>query len=470
MNQLPHSPEAERAVLGGLLLTPKKLYETAELIQPSDFYFDQNASVFRLILSMASADKPIELVSVIEEISTQGSPEDYGGYTYLASLSDNIPSTENILHYAGIIKEKAKRRQLITAAKGIIDEATHGTQPAEELLSLAEKKVFDVRGDTARLAGVQSLLDAAKKRRIAWKSIVAGDRSECVPTGFEDFDNHYGGWPRGYVSFIGGRPAQGKTLVAVSMMMRAAELGVPQGIISIEMPTGKLVDRMASALTGLSVARIHERDEKTEQAFADAATTLEAYDLYVDDEASSLTAVESSIRRMARQYGCQVIWIDYYQLIRPRARKEENQSVGLDDIGNTLREIAKQEGIAIVSLLQFNQQVDENRVGKRKGIPAPRMSRGSEGVYLHAALYFGIYRQFHYHPPEKPSGGEYDQTRLSQMYQPLELICLKSRERAPRDIGMWVQLETQRLFGSQDEGFNVPDWGDVVKSRAYGRA
>ena len=197
MNQLPHSPEAERAVLGGLLLTPKKLYETAELIQPSDFYFDHNASVFRLILSMASADKPIELVSVIEEISTQGSPEDYGGYTYLASLSDNIPSTENILHYAGIIKEKAKRRQLITAAKGIIDEATHGTQPAEELLSLAEKKVFDVRGDTARLAGVQSLLDAAKKRRIAWKSIVAGDRSECVPTGFEDFDNHYGGWPRG---------------------------------------------------------------------------------------------------------------------------------------------------------------------------------------------------------------------------------------------------------------------------------
>ena len=359
---------------------------------------------------------------------------------------------------------------MITAAKGIIDEATHGTQPAEELLSLAEKRVFDVRGDTARLAGVQSLLDAAKKRRIAWKSIVAGDRSECVPTGFEDFDNHYGGWPRGYVSFIGGRPAQGKTLVAVSMMMRAAELGVPQGIISIEMPTGKLVDRMASALTGLSVARIHERDEKTEQAFADAATTLEAYDLYVDDEASSLTAVESSIRRMARQYGCQVIWIDYYQLIRPRPRKEENQSVGLDDIGNTLREIAKQEGIAIVSLLQFNQQVDENRVGKRKGIPAPRMSRGSEGVYLHAALYFGIYRQFHYHPPEKPSGGEYDQTRLSQMYQPLELICLKSRERAPRDIGMWVQLETQRLFGSQDEGFNVPDWGDVVKSRAYGRA
>ena len=253
-------------------------------------------------------------------------------------------------------------------------------------------------------------------------------------------------------------------------MMRAAELGVPQGIISIEMPTGKLVDRMASALTGLSVARIHERDEKTEQAFSDAATTLEGYDLYVDDEASSLTAVESSIRRMARQYGCQVIWIDYYQLIRPRARKEENQSVGLDDIGNTLREIAKQEGIAIVSLLQFNQQVDENRVGKRKGIPAPRMSRGSEGVYLHAALYFGIYRQFHYHPPEKPSGGEYDQTRLSQMYQPLELICLKSRERAPKDIGMWVQLETQRLFGSQDEGFQVPDWGDVVKSRAYGRA
>jgi len=470
MNHAPHSPEAERAVLGGLLLTPKKLYEVAELIQPSDFFFDQNSSVFRVLLSMAASNKPIELVSLIEEVSSQGNPADYGGYTYLTSLSDEIPSTENLLHYAGIIQEKSKRRQLIKAARGIIDEATHGTQPAEDLLSLAEKKVFDVRGDSERLAGVQSLMDATRKRRTAWKAIVSGDRSECVPTGFDDFDNHYGGWPRGYVSFIGGRPAQGKTLVAVSMMMRAAELGVPQGIISIEMPTGKLVDRMASALTGLSVAKIHERDEKTEQAFADAATTLEEYDLYVDDEASSMTAVESSIRRMARQYGCQVIWVDYYQLIRPRVKTEDNQSVGLDDIGNTLREIAKQEDIAIISLLQFNQQVDENKVKGRTGIPAPRMSRGSEGVYLHAALYFGIYRQFHYHPPEKPMGGHYTPSSLSTMYQPLELICLKSRERAPKDIGMWVQLETQRLFGSQDEGFNVPDWGDLIRSRAYDQA
>ena len=106
MNQLPHSPEAERAVLGGLLLTPKKLYETAELIQPSDFYFDHNASVFRLILSMASADKPIELVSVIEEISTQGSPKTMAG----TPISHRCRTTFQALRTSSTTLESLRKR------------------------------------------------------------------------------------------------------------------------------------------------------------------------------------------------------------------------------------------------------------------------------------------------------------------------------------------------------------------------
>ena len=469
-NQLmPNSADAEKAVLGCLLLDSSKLGKVLETICSDDFYYQQNKNLFKLLVDFSRENKPIELLSVVQEITDTGKPDDYGGISHVYTLSDNVPSSEGIVYYSKIIKDKALRRSLIQTARRIEDAAIDEAVSTADLLSSVEKDVFEIRNEDENVSGIVPMFKAVSERKKTWKRIQSGERSEYIKTGFPVIDNHYGGWPRGYVSFMGGRPAIGKTMVATSMMLRSANIGIPQGMVSIEMTKGKLVDRMISSITGVSVDLLHSGDESAAEAFADAAEFLAGHDLYVDDSSTRISAVENSIRRMSRQFKCQVVWVDYYQLIRPD-RRSDKVTADLDEISDRLRLIAKQEDIALVSLLQFNQLVDQNKVNRRTGIPAARMARGSEGVYLHAGLYFGIYRQFRYHPPLRVSRKPYRPDELATMFQPIELLCLKSRERAPRDIGLWTQLSTQRIWDPNDDGFVPPDWGDEIQSRAYSKA
>jgi len=465
-NQMPESADAERAVLGCIIQNSNKLGYALELISKDDFFYLKNKNIFSLFIDLSRDSKPIEVLSVVQEISDSGKIEDYGSLEYVCSLGDHAPSPEGIGYYAKIVKDKSVRRKLIQTANQIQHKASDESVSTSELLSSVEKEIFEIRTSDENIAGIVPMFKAVGERKKVWKKIQSGERSEYIKTGFDIIDNHYGGWPRGYASFIGGRPSIGKTMVATSMMLRSASIGIPQGMVSIEMTKGKLVDRMISSITGVSVDRLHNGDEDAMEAFSDAAEFLAGHDLYVDDSSTRISAVENSIRRMARQFKCQVVWVDYYQLIRPDRRSDKVTS-DLDEISDRLRLIAKQEDIALVSLLQFNQMVDQNRVNRRMGIPEARMSRGSEGVYLHAGLYFGIYRQFHYHVPSKVGGEAYRPDELARMFQPIELLCLKSRERAPRDIGLWTQLSTQRIWDPTDDGFSPPDWGDEINSRAY---
>lgn len=463
---LPESAEAERAVLGCIIRDPSKLGLVLEQLSIDDFFYMKNKNIFNIFIDLSRESKPIETLSIVQEITDSGRTQEYGELEYICSLGDHAPSAEGVGYYANIVKDKSVRRQIIQTAIEIQSKASDEAVPTPELLCSAEKEIFDIRQDDNGNVGIVPMFKAVGQRKKTWGQIRSGERSEYIKTGFNIIDSHYGGWPRGYVSFIGGRPSMGKTMVSTSMMLRSASIGIPQGMISIEMTKGKLVDRMISSITGLPIDRLHNGDDEAAEAFMDAAEFLAGQDLYVDDSSTRISDIENSIRRMARQFKCKVVWIDYYQLIRPN-RRSNQVTADLDEISDRLRLIAKQEDIALVSLLQFNQMVDQNKVNKRVGIPEARMSRGSEGVYLHAALYFGIYRQFNYHVPSKAIGGKYRPDELANMFQPIELLCLKSRERAPMDVGLWTQLSTQRIWDPTDDGFKAPDWGDEINSRAY---
>ena len=246
-------------------------------------------------------------------------------------------------------------RRLSLAAKQILGHLDDLTLPPDEIVNFAETSILDVSGEIDSIQGILSIKEAAAERKASWRKIMDGQEVEYVPTGFGSFDEHYVGWPRGYMTIIGGRPEIGKTMFLVSAVLRAAMSGIPQGVLSIEMPRWKLIDRMASIIAGVPITGLHEKSDKDAELVMEAADTLMKEPIFLDDSSSTADSVESSIRRMARQHGCKVIWIDYLQLIRPPAHlpASRNRSWEVDEISETLRRCAKQENVAIVSLMQL---------------------------------------------------------------------------------------------------------------------
>tara|TARA_R110000824_G_scaffold116395_3_gene267795 strand:- start:8079 stop:9191 length:1113 start_codon:yes stop_codon:yes gene_type:complete len=366
--------------------------------------------------------------------------------------------------YAQRISRCHKLRQLRTATNEILVNLEEFELEPEEIIRKAESSVLGVSGEIDTIRGILSLQEAASERKAAWKRILKGEDVEYVPTGFNTFDNHYGGWPRGYMTIIGGRPEIGKTMFLVSAVLRAAQSGVPQGVLSIEMPRWKLVDRMASIVAGVPISELHSNNTERADELMASADLLMKEPIFVDDAASTADSVESSIRRMVRQHGCKVIWVDYLQLIRPPSDlpKNRNRSWEVDEISELLRRSAKQENVAIIALLQLNRGTEESIVKGRRGVPQPQHFRDSDKPLHDAALAFGLYRQFQYKKPKKIDNQEYDNNELADMFQPFELLALKSRDHSKKDVRLWAQLRLQRVYDDTDDGFSEPDWGSEV--------
>ena len=358
------------------------------------------------------------------------------------------------------IVESNKLRNLKVAAQEIISELESSGKDPTDIIRSAESAILNISGQIDSIQSILSIKEAAAERKASWKRIMAGEEVEYVPTGFSSFDDHYVGWPRGYMAIIGGRPEIGKTMFLVSAVLRAAQSGIPQGVLSIEMPRWKLVDRMASIIAGVPITGLHEKSESDAVEIMAAADLLMKEPIFIDDASSTADSVESAIRRMARQHGCKVIWVDYLQLIRPPSHlpANRNRSWEVDEISETLRRLAKQENVAIVALMQMNRGTEESYKNGRKGVPESYHFRGSDKPLHDAALAFGLYRQFQYKKPKKFDNKEYTNEELADVFQPLELLSLKSRDHSKRDITLWARLKLQRIYDVQDDGFDKPDW------------
>tara|TARA_R100001594_G_scaffold7620_1_gene20459 strand:- start:22857 stop:24254 length:1398 start_codon:yes stop_codon:yes gene_type:complete len=454
--------ETEKMVLGTLLLSSgTKLVLIDDVLKINFFSNEYHKNIYKWVLDRFSQGKPADVVSLVETVGPT-TIKKFGGPAYVCSLGDDtIPTDERLREYAKRIESHHRLRKLKQTAQEILGHLEDLELPPEEIIRIAETSVLDVSGGVDSIQSILSMKEAASERKASWKRIMSGKEVEYVPTGFGSFDEHYVGWPKGYMTIIGGRPEIGKTMFLVSAVLRAAQSGIPQGVLSIEMPRWKLVDRMASIIAGVPITGLHEQSEADAAAVMDAADQLMKEPIYLDDASSTADSVESSIRRMARQHGCQVIWVDYLQLIRPPAHlpSNRNRSWEVDEISETLRRCAKQENVAIISLMQLNRGAEETFTDGRKGVPSSHHFRGSDKPLHDSALAFGLYRQFQYKQPKKDYGDEYTNEELADMFQPLELISLKSRDHSKKSITLWSRLKLQRVYDDADDGFQCPDWG-----------
>lgn len=456
-----HPTEIERIVLGSLLLSSgKHLDEVGDFLRGHHFYSNKHKEIYNWVCNQYSNNEPADIAILIDSFGSN-SHHKYGDIPYICKLGDDAVDRYSLPSYAKKLVNSYKLRELKDKLKLLESKLTSLEESPEEILRLAESSILDVTSSDTSVSTIVSLSDACKERRSRWGKIMDGEDSEYIPTGFGSIDRHYHGWPRGYMTVVGGRPEVGKTMFLVSGVLRAAETEVPQGILSIEMPRSRLVDRMATVRAGLSVNKLHGGSEESMVALSEATNELSSLPIYIDDSSVDALSVESSIRRMVRQYGCKVVWVDYLQLIKaPKKHRGGSRTWEVDDISEMLRMVAKKENVAIISLIQLNRSVEESVVNRRVGVPMQHHFRGSDKPLHDAALAFGLYRPFMYKKPKKPMAKTpYTNEELSNMHQPFELIALKSRDHSKKDIVFWSRLKVQRVHDDYDDGFSSPDWG-----------
>jgi replicative DNA helicase len=403
---LPQSLEAERAVLGGLMLDPEQCLVIAETLKPDDFHREAHSRLFALMVGMAESNKPTELVAVIERVISANVAEDVGGLAYVQGLGDNVPSTQNIEYFARIVEQRAIARRLIEGVQAIEGQARTGGAELDELLDFAEKTVFEVTQQGAKQDWLQlsTVVDSAFMK-IQARSEAGPGEVTGTPTGFIDLDKLLAGLHPTDLLVLAARPAMGKTAMGLNVALNAAHHGVGVGVFSLEMSREQLATRLLCAQGRVHAGSVRTGNLNQDRDFprlVEAAEVLCNLPLYIDDSPGlTITQIRSKARRLKQK--CPelgLIVVDYIGLMGtndPRASRE--RQVALSSMG--LKNLAKELDIAVLALSQLNRGV-EMRDNKR-----PRLSdlRESGAIEQDADVIMFIYRDDYYNPDTSAEPG-----------------------------------------------------------------
>lgn len=396
----PQNLEAEQAVLGGILLKNSVLFNLVDLVGEDDFYSPAHRLVFQAILDLSRKNAPIDLVSLAEALRAAGRLDEVGGPAYLAELTSSTVSAANALHHAGIVREKAVQRKLISAAVDIITRCYDGGQETETLLDESEQAIFSI-ADSRTTKGLHSSKDLVTRvfeqieKRMENKELVTG-----VPTGYYQFDEYTAGLQPSDLIIIAGRPSMGKTAFAMNVAMRGSAMhGVPTAVFSLEMSMEQIMQRMLCCWgkVDLSKLRRGRLDDEDWSRLYDAANHLSAAPIFVDDTPAITTMdLRARCRRLKAEHGLGLIVVDYLQLMRA-SRHIESREQEISEISRSLKALAKELHVPVIALSQLNRKVEE-RADKR-----PMMSdlRESGAIEQDADVIIFLYRAAAYKKKEE---------------------------------------------------------------------
>jgi replicative DNA helicase len=402
----PHSIEAERSVLGGLLLSGDTWDSVAELLTFGDFYRPEHRLIYRHMASLADTNKPIDAVTVADALNANGQLEDVGGFGYLAELAKDTPSASNIRAYATVVRDRSALRHLIQAAQDIADSGFNPEgRSSDELIDEAERKIMQITEKGPKAGGpinVNPLLSRAVERIDELYN--SGGDITGLSTGYSELDGKTSGLQRSDLIIVAGRPSMGKTSFAMNLVEHALlNQDKPVLVFSMEMPADQLVVRMLSSLGRIDQTRI--RNGKLEQEdwpkLSGAVSKLKDTALYIDDTpALTPTEIRSRARRVAREAGgLGMIMVDYLQLMRV-AGFSEGRTAEISEISRNLKAVAKEFDCPMVALSQLNRAL-EQRPNKR---PVNSDLRESGAIEQDADVIMFIYRDEVYHQDSDDKG------------------------------------------------------------------
>lgn len=373
----PHSLEAEMALLGSVMLRPDAVYEIIDIVTPQSFYFEKHRTIFETMLELFQKHSPIDILSLSSRLKEKDILERIGGTTYLTELSNTVPSSANIKHYAEIVMKKHMMRQLIEASEHLSHLGFNEAGELEEILDQAEKKIFDITqhfAGSAKFKDITPLLHDAFER---FEKLSSADHElRGVRTGFKALDDILGGFQPSDLIILAARPSVGKTALALDIARRtASEHGTPVGIFSLEMSADQLVDRIVAAQskTDASVIRKGVRTQSgtwREDVFKnirDALDDLSRTPIYIDDQpGNTIMKMRSAARKLKIEKGLKLLIVDYLQLMSPSsARSNDNMVQQVTEISRSLKHLARELNIPVIALSQLSRNI-ETRGGKPK--------------------------------------------------------------------------------------------------------
>jgi replicative DNA helicase len=399
---LPSNVEAERSILGAILLDNALCNQAIELLRREELFLDSHRRIYEKMIALTERGVAVDLVTLADELKRAGEFEQVGGATYIASLIDGLPRTDNIEHYARLVKSKAMLRRLITASNQIIANCFAEEEDAETLVDQAEQMIFQIAEDRIR-QGFRYIGEVAQ-RRLEQIEQMAG-RPEMitgVPTGFTDFDQMTSGLQVQDLVIIAARPSQGKTALALNIAQYAAKNGHVVGIFSLEMSAEQLVSRLLCSEARVDAHRLRTGYLNREEwaKLADALRRLMETQIFIDDTAAqSVMEMRAKSRRLKAEHGLDLLIIDYIQLMSGRGRIESRQQE-VSQISRELKGLAKELKVPVIALSQLS------RAPELRSEHKPQLSdlRESGSLEQDADVVCFIYREEVYNPSEENRG------------------------------------------------------------------
>jgi replicative DNA helicase len=357
---LPHNLEAERSILGAVLLDNHALNAAVERLRSEDFFLPQHRHIFERMVQLGEKQQAIDTITLMEDLSRSGALEAAGGVAYLSQLADGLPRVTNVDHYARIVKEKAILRSLIYSASAIQEQALAAGDDADVILDRAESTIFQLAEDRVK-AGLIGVKDLVKESWDRLEKIFSeGRRITGLATGYSGLDNETAGLQPSELIILAARPSMGKTALALNIAENVAlRQREPVAIFSLEMSKESLLLRLLA-----SHARVDAHKFRTGHMNRDdwghvtkSLTELGEAPIWIDDSASS-TVLEmgAKARRLKRDRGLSLVVVDYIQLVVPSTnRRNSNRQEEVSGISRSLKALAKELKVPVVVLSQLTR-------------------------------------------------------------------------------------------------------------------
>lgn len=433
---IPHNIEAEQSVLGCCLLDDNAVLAIMEALVPDDFYTESHKTIFECMQNIYKVNKPIDYVTLTDELERRDLLEKIGGIEYITTLTNIVPSAANAKHYVKIVKRDSTLRKLIKASQNVIDKAYSNED--ENVLEFAEKSVFDIAEKEDRsnlepitdsLGGVLSKFEEIDKN---------GGGTLGVATGFADLDRITRGLQKSDLILLAARPGFGKTSLGMNIINYAALKGKRKcAVFSLEMPREQITQRTLCSVSGVSMekalsGKLNQTDWKS---LWEGNKKLSTAEIYIDDSSlNSYTDILSKCRRLKRERGLDLVMIDYLQLMSAPTRINDRQQE-IATLTKNLKVAAKELQVPILLLSQLSRDVE-----KRTGEHRPVLSdlRESGAIEQDADIVMFIYN------PAK-----YTDTELTDGPNVVELIIAKHRNGALGTVKLkWIpEITTFADFG-----------------------
>ena len=448
IRQMPVSIEAERALLGSIIIKPESYDLIGGMVSTEDFYLKEHQHIFAAISSMYLESKVIDTVTLVNTLVEQGDRDQSAGIQYISNIANSVPSTANVKDYAKIVKDKSILRRLIKVCEDISDTAYDETEPVRAIIDNAEQSIFDIShgNESKDFRHIRDVLQNVY-REIETLAETGGAPTGSK-TGFSGLDRVLIQMGKGDLIIVGARPGMGKTSFALNIATNVAKTKKAVAIFSLEMPGEQLVNRLLSSEALIDSSRLRTGQLRPEDwdNLASVASSLASCDIYIDDtSAISTTEMKSKLRRIPN---LGLVVIDYIGLMQSTSHSD-NRAQQVGEISRNLKIMAKDFGIPIVCCAQLNRST-ETRTGEGGKKPTLSDLRDSGSIEQDADIVLFLYRDEYYNDIK---GTNSTDPSAPSAANTAEVIVAKNRHGSVGNVKMgWIGQFTK--FRTLEEDLN----------------